>query len=145
MLANIEVKIYELEFNNLNSHQNGRGEAEEMAVSCARAQGGARQRWTVCQSSGITAKCLVSTLVSRVFPHLDLLAVPGLLPQQGDGLLPGEAVLLQALLLWQFKIYFFALQIFLISHATRLPAGLLSLPLSDGHFGAASQEPDVHR
>ena len=39
--------------------------------------------------------------------------------------------------------YFFALQIFMISDATRLPAGLLSLPLSDGHFGAASQEPDV--
>ena len=49
------LKIYELEFNNLNSHQNGRGEAEEMAVSCARA----RQRWPVCQSSGNKARCLV--------------------------------------------------------------------------------------
>ena len=37
----------------------------------------------------------------RVFPHLNLLAVLGLLSQQGDGLLPDDAVLLQALLLWQ--------------------------------------------
>ena len=38
------------------------------------------------------------------FPHLNLLAVPGLLSQQGDGLLPDDTVLLQALLLW--KLFF---------------------------------------